>query len=230
MTRSSKTAQLVMVYQGLGLNALYNSVEPVYGFALKPRISLFDTDGRYAEEGPVQNILYRIIQVQKSLVILYGGGQWVSHCIEHDPDSEIGVFVVDRWTYYTLQFLEKVTPASKATVGGLFRSYDVRLVRSTPMFKTNLFERHVDKVLITDFFGSVRNIQLTSDPLVNVLALPLISRDNNTLWNELIWSSSEDLADSFDSDDNETPVKKASTILLLITCNVLLIVILCMRT
>ena len=31
-------------------------------------------------------------------------------------DSGIGVHIIDRWTYYALEFLEKVSPASQATV------------------------------------------------------------------------------------------------------------------
>lgn len=31
-------------------------------------------------------------------------------------DHSIGVPVIDRWTYYALEFLEKVTPQSKATM------------------------------------------------------------------------------------------------------------------
>jgi len=31
-------------------------------------------------------------------------------------DSGIGVHIIDRWTYYALEFLEKMSPASQATV------------------------------------------------------------------------------------------------------------------
>ena len=31
-------------------------------------------------------------------------------------DSAIGVHMIDRWTYYALEFLEKVTPSSQATL------------------------------------------------------------------------------------------------------------------
>lgn len=31
-------------------------------------------------------------------------------------DSSIGVHMIDRWTYYALEFLEKVTPSSRATM------------------------------------------------------------------------------------------------------------------
>ncbi len=31
-------------------------------------------------------------------------------------DSSIGVHVIDRWTYYALEFLERVNSGSKATL------------------------------------------------------------------------------------------------------------------
>ena len=38
---------------------------------------------------------------------------------KHHEDPAIGVHVIDRYTYYVLQFLEGVKPNSKATVGEL---------------------------------------------------------------------------------------------------------------
>ncbi|XP_062516000.1 GPI-anchor transamidase-like [Corticium candelabrum] len=80
--------------------------------------------------------------------------------LSHNADPEIGVYMIDRFTYYTLRFLEQVTATSKATMGQLFRSYDASLVMSKPGFRTDLFRRNIDEVLITDFLGSVRNVQL----------------------------------------------------------------------
>ena len=36
--------------------------------------------------------------------------------MQHHMDSAIGVHIIDRWTYYALEFLEKVTSGSKATL------------------------------------------------------------------------------------------------------------------
>ncbi len=36
-------------------------------------------------------------------------------------DSAIGVHIIDRWTFYALEFLEKVAPSSKATVADFVR-------------------------------------------------------------------------------------------------------------
>lgn len=36
--------------------------------------------------------------------------------VQHHMDNGIGVHIIDRWTYYALEFLEKVRPGSKATL------------------------------------------------------------------------------------------------------------------
>ena len=41
--------------------------------------------------------------------------------LSHHGDKEIGVYVIDRMTYFTLDFLEKVQPNSKATLSDLFK-------------------------------------------------------------------------------------------------------------
>ena len=36
--------------------------------------------------------------------------------MQHHMDSSIGVHIIDRWTYYALEFLERVNSGSKATL------------------------------------------------------------------------------------------------------------------
>ncbi len=36
-------------------------------------------------------------------------------------DSAIGVHIIDRWTYYALEFLEKVTSSSQSTLADFVR-------------------------------------------------------------------------------------------------------------
>ncbi len=36
---------------------------------------------------------------------------------QHHVDSSIGVYIIDRYTYYALEFLEKVQPDSDKTMG-----------------------------------------------------------------------------------------------------------------
>ncbi|KAI9737452.1 MAG: glycosylphosphatidylinositol anchor biosynthesis [Cirrosporium novae-zelandiae] len=81
----------------------------------------------------------------------------------HHADNDVGVAVIDRWTYYNLDFLEtRVTsPASDLTLGDLFDSYDEREIHSTPGVRWDLFpggEAEGRKRAVVDFFGNVQGV------------------------------------------------------------------------
>ncbi|XP_065917155.1 GPI-anchor transamidase-like isoform X2 [Dysidea avara] len=80
--------------------------------------------------------------------------------LSHHSDEQIGVHIIDSWTYYALEFLNKVTPKSQATMQQFFDSFNPKLVKSNPGIRKDLFRRDLRKVLVTDFFGSVRNVEL----------------------------------------------------------------------
>lgn len=74
----------------------------------------------------------------------------------HHSDTEIGVAVIDRFTYYTLEFLENITTTSKSTLQDLFDYYTYEKIHSNVGISTELFNRDPKDVLITDFFGNVQ--------------------------------------------------------------------------
>lgn len=39
------------------------------------------------------------------------------YCLQHHVDPAIGVYIIDRYTYYALDFLERVEPDSRKTLG-----------------------------------------------------------------------------------------------------------------
>ena len=80
----------------------------------------------------------------------------------HHADNDVGVAVIDRYTYYNLEFLETnvQNASSKHTMKDLFDSYDTRKIHSDPGVRTDLFNRALDEVLITDFFGNVQNVEV----------------------------------------------------------------------
>ena len=81
--------------------------------------------------------------------------------LSHHVDPAIGVYIIDRYTYYALEFLEKVNRDSKATMGQFLEVCPKRLCISTVGKRTDLFPRDPYTVPITDFFGSIRNVELT---------------------------------------------------------------------
>lgn len=82
--------------------------------------------------------------------------------LSHHVDPAIGVYVIDRYTYYALEFLEQVTPTSKKTLGQFLRVCPQKQCISRVGVRSDLFQRDPEKVLLTDFFGSVRNVELLS--------------------------------------------------------------------
>uniref|UniRef100_A0A8C5R4G9 GPI-anchor transamidase n=1 Tax=Leptobrachium leishanense TaxID=445787 RepID=A0A8C5R4G9_9ANUR len=86
--------------------------------------------------------------------------------LSHQPDAGVGVHLMDRYTFYVLEFLEEIHPASHNNMHDLFQVCPKSLCVSTPGHRTDLFQRDPQTVLITDFFGSVRKVELTKDPVI----------------------------------------------------------------
>lgn len=85
--------------------------------------------------------------------------------LSHQPDLAIGVHLMDRYTFYLLEFLEDIHPASQANMNDLFKVCPKSQCVSTPGHRTDLFLRDPGSVLITDFFGSVRKVEITREAI-----------------------------------------------------------------
>jgi glycosylphosphatidylinositol transamidase (GPIT) subunit GPI8 len=77
----------------------------------------------------------------------------------------VGVAVIDRYTYYNLEFLENQVkdPTSKLTMGDLFDSYDEEKIHSHPGIRYDLFaggEQAARNRKVMDFFGNVQNVEV----------------------------------------------------------------------
>ncbi|XP_015439752.1 PREDICTED: putative GPI-anchor transamidase [Dufourea novaeangliae] len=88
--------------------------------------------------------------------------------LSHHLDPAIGVYIIDRYTYYALDFLENVEPSSSKTLGEFLKVCPRYYCLSTVGVRRDLFRRDPDKVPVTDFFGSLRPIELTTS-IMNVL-------------------------------------------------------------
>jgi GPI-anchor transamidase subunit K len=97
-------------------------------------------------------------------IIATGSSEIDQSSYSHHADNDVGVAVIDRYTYYNLEFLEShVTPSSKQTVGDLFDSYDEGKIHSSPGVRWDLFEGGINEGrsrLVTDFFGNVQNVEV----------------------------------------------------------------------
>jgi phosphatidylinositol glycan class K len=101
-------------------------------------------------------------------IIATGSSEIDQSSYSHHADSDVGVAVIDRYTYYNLDFLETQVrePSSKQTLADLFDSYDESKIHSDPGVRWDLFpggEQGGRERLVMDFFGNVQNVEVDSD-------------------------------------------------------------------
>ena len=97
-------------------------------------------------------------------IIPSGSSEIDQSSYSHHADQDIGVAVIDRYTYYNLDFLEKQVhnESSHLTLGDLFDSYNEEDIHSRPGFRFDLVnggEAEVRSRPIMNFFGSVQNLE-----------------------------------------------------------------------
>ena len=81
----------------------------------------------------------------------------------HHADNDVGVAVIDRYTYYNLEFLEKEERGGGRTLGDLFGSYDKEKIHSDAGVRWDLFpggEAAGRERLVVDFFGNVQGVEV----------------------------------------------------------------------
>lgn len=98
-------------------------------------------------------------------IIATGSSEIDESSYSHHADNDVGVAVIDRWTYYNLDFLETqvTSPMSKLTLGNLFDSYDESKIHSRPGVRWDLFEGKEAtgrERLVMDFFGNVQGVEV----------------------------------------------------------------------
>ncbi|CAD6445817.1 4222fafb-bcc4-4f66-9067-3e40a81b0012 [Sclerotinia trifoliorum] len=98
-------------------------------------------------------------------IIATGSSEIDQSSYSHHADNDVGVAVIDRYTYYNLDFLETQVrePGSKKTLGDLFNSYDEAKIHSHPGVRWDLFpggEEGGRERLLMDFFGNVQNVEV----------------------------------------------------------------------
>ena len=98
-------------------------------------------------------------------IIATGSSELDQSSYSHHADNDIGVAVIDRYTYYNLEFLENEVrdTSSKKTIGDLFDSYTYEKIHSNAGVRYDLFqggEEAARRRLLIDFFGNVQNVEV----------------------------------------------------------------------
>ncbi|KAI0017228.1 peptidase C13 family-domain-containing protein [Xylariomycetidae sp. FL0641] len=98
-------------------------------------------------------------------IIATGSSEIDQSSYSHHADNDVGVAVIDRYTYYTLEFLENEVRDlnSKKTVGDLFDSFSFDKIHSDAGVRYDLFRGGAEAArsrLLTDFLGNVQNVEV----------------------------------------------------------------------
>ncbi|KAG6609356.1 GPI-anchor transamidase [Phytophthora cinnamomi] len=99
-------------------------------------------------------------------VVTIGSSQTGENSYAHHSDFELGLSVIDRFTFSTLDYLQRMKVGDSirsGTLRDLFNFYDPRMLLSTPDYRTDILGRSIDEVPITDFLGSMLDVHLHSD-------------------------------------------------------------------
>lgn len=128
------------------------------------------------------NTMYERIYSPNILAV--GSSAFDQSSYSHHSDMDIGVAVIDRFTYYTLDFLEKIEKNSTETMDKLFEVYTFENVHSDPGIRTDLLQRDPKNILLTDFFGNIQNV-IVDDVETSILStsIPLEQAQTDDLAN-----------------------------------------------
>ncbi|XGW17953.1 hypothetical protein V3C99_002506 [Haemonchus contortus] len=85
----------------------------------------------------------------------------------YDVDDEIGVYVIDRYTHFTVAFLNREVKSlnSTATMQDYLESCSRRQCLSTVGVRKDTYAKEPSRVRVTDFFGSSRIIRHLSEEI-----------------------------------------------------------------
>lgn len=136
-------------------------------------------------------------------IIATGSSELDQSSYSHHADNDIGVAVIDRYTYYNLEFLETEVrdTSSKKTLGDLFDSYTYEKIHSHAGVRYDLFRGGAEAArsrLVTDFFGNVQDVEVDG-------------AKNTTLEEELLALSRTIAALHRRADEEENAVRKNGT-------------------
>ena len=146
----------------------FQDAEEIGGWDVADALAQMYQMGRYNEllfmvDTCQANTLYS--RMYSPNIIATGSSALGQSSYSHHADNDVGVAVIDRWTYYVLEFLEKAVegPQSEKTLGDLFDSYDSEKVHSDPGVRWDLFgggEELGRQRRIVDFFGNARAVEV----------------------------------------------------------------------
>ncbi len=92
-------------------------------------------------------------------VISIGSSDYKENSYSHHSDPDIGIAVIDRFTYYALEFFERKRGSN---LQELFSYFDPELVHSHAIYRSDLIGKPLRSIPVSDFFSSQIPISFSS--------------------------------------------------------------------
>jgi phosphatidylinositol glycan class K len=159
---SDENSNILIYMAGHGGNEFlkFQDAEEISAFDIADTIAQMHEKRRYNEilfmiDTCQANTMYS--KIHSPNVLASGSSAIEESSYSHHADMDIGVAVIDRYTYYHLEFLELFVKDgnSNATLADQFTYVDAEKCHSNPGLRTDLFARDLKQVKVTDFFGGV---------------------------------------------------------------------------
>ncbi|KAG6873586.1 glycosylphosphatidylinositol anchor biosynthesis [Termitomyces sp. T159_Od127] len=97
-------------------------------------------------------------------ILATGSSRVGENSYSYENDNDIGVAVIDSYTHFVLEYMERINKTSHHTMSDLFATYDPAKIHSHPGVRSDLFRRPLADTLITDFFGGVAHVEVGGRP------------------------------------------------------------------
>lgn len=161
----------------------FQDAEEISGYDIADAFEQMHENHRYNEilfmiDTCQANTMYQRFYLPNILAV--GLLEYEELSFSHHADVDIGVAVIDRFTYFNLEFLEGCSRSLDKTLADLFGVYTFENIHLHAGIRTDLFKRDPSKVLLTDFFGNVQRV-VKDERDDNVLYLLVHSEENPLL-------------------------------------------------
>ncbi|CAJ1405169.1 unnamed protein product [Effrenium voratum] len=87
-------------------------------------------------------------------ILAFGSSGKKENSYSHHIDPELGVAVIDRFTFHALDKLERLLPSSPETVRSFTSWFNPVLLKAHPELRADLFQRDPAATLLTEFLAS----------------------------------------------------------------------------
>eukprot|EP01006_Ploeotia_vitrea_P028831 TRINITY_DN61465_c0_g1_i1.p1 TRINITY_DN61465_c0_g1~~TRINITY_DN61465_c0_g1_i1.p1 ORF type:complete len:447 (+),score=22.70 TRINITY_DN61465_c0_g1_i1:153-1493(+) len=111
------------------------------------------------EAGTLANFIY------SPNIISYGSSSKGENSYSLKHDFEIGVSVIDRFTYYAIKYFERMNQTSSNDVNHFFNTFTYDLLESNGAWRGDQYPRPLNKVRLNQFVSSSVNVDFTPPQL-----------------------------------------------------------------